>query len=310
MKKLFLKSIIATLVLSVFIGNGISVSAAAIKSNDEKIINNIENVTNTKDIVKGNANNIVYLDEGIMNIPTSGKQPITIKDDSNKTTDLTVSLPTKNTGNISKISNNGTILYKNTINNSSNIALQPINDGFKALININSNLADKEYAFTFNLPKDSKLVSSASYLGKQYDTKEIFIVDKNNIVTSIISPAWAKDANGQEVPTYYKIVSNNKLVQVVNFKKDTPFPIVADPNWTKIGKCAGSIAWAIGSGCFAGAKLLKIKKYIAELGGLKTAAQLIVGATTWEERLHAGGYALVNLAAELTGVAGIQANCF
>lgn len=147
-------------------------------------------------------------------------------------------------------------------------------------------------------------------MGKEYDTKEVFVVDKNNIITSIISPAWAKDANGHNVSTYYKIVSNNKLVQVVEFTENTAFPVVADPNWTKIGKCAGSIAWAIGSGLFGGAKLIKIKKYIAELGGLQKAAKLLVGATTWEEKLHAGGYALINLAAELTGVAGIQANCF
>jgi hypothetical protein len=292
-----------------FVSSSFSVNADESKPNDEKIINNIENVTTTKDIVKSNKNNIVYLDEGVMSIPLSGRKPIAIKDDNNKE-DLTVTLPIKNTGDISKISSNGTILYKNNSSNSSNIALQPKNDGFKALININDKLANKEYEFTFNLPKNSKLISAATYLGKEYDTKEVFVVDKNNIITSIISPAWAKDANGHNVSTYYKIVSNNKLVQVVEFTENTAFPVVADPNWTKIGKCAGSIAWAIGSGLFGGAKLIKIKKYIAELGGLQKAAKLLVGATTWEEKLHAGGYALINLAAELTGVAGIQANCF
>nr|AAN86034.1 closticin 574 [Clostridium tyrobutyricum] len=309
MRKVFLRSIISTLVMCAFVSSSFSVNADESKPNDEKIINNIENVTTTKDIVKSNKNNIVYLDEGVMSIPLSGRKPIAIKDDNNKE-DLTVTLPIKNTGDISKISSNGTILYKNNSSNSSNIALQPKNDGFKALININDKLANKEYEFTFNLPKNSKLISAATYLGKEYDTKEVFVVDKNNIITSIISPAWAKDANGHNVSTYYKIVSNNKLVQVVEFTENTAFPVVADPNWTKIGKCAGSIAWAIGSGLFGGAKLIKIKKYIAELGGLQKAAKLLVGATTWEEKLHAGGYALINLAAELTGVAGIQANCF
>lgn len=309
MRKVFLRSIISTLVMCAFVSSSFSVNADESKPNDEKIINNIENVTTTKDIVKSNKNNIVYLDEGVMSIPLSGRKPIAIKDDNNKE-DLTVTLPIKNTGDISKISSNGTILYKNNSSNSSNIALQPKNDGFKALININDKLANKEYEFTFNLPKNSKLISAAAYFGKEYDTKEVFVVDKNNIITSIISPAWAKDANGHNVSTYYKIVSNNKLVQVVEFTENTAFPVVADPNWTKIGKCAGSIAWAIGSGLFAGAKLIKIKKYVAELGGLQQAAKLLVGATTWEEKLHTGGYALINLAAELTGVAGIQANCF
>jgi hypothetical protein len=267
-----------------FVSSSFSVNADESKPNDEKIINNIENVTTTKDIVKSNKNNIVYLDEGVMSIPLSGRKPIAIKDDNNKE-DLTVTLPIKNTGDISKISSNGTILYKNNSSNSSNIALQPKNDGFKALININDKLANKEYEFTFNLPKNSKLISAATYLGKEYDTKEVFVVDKNNIITSIISPAWAKDANGHNVSTYYKIVSNNKLVQVVEFTENTAFPVVADPNWTKIGKCAGSIAWAIGSGLFGGAKLIKIKNYIAELGGLQKAAKLLVGATTWEEKI-------------------------
>lgn len=93
-------------------------------------------------------------------------------------------------------------------------------------------------------------------------------------------------------------------------QKDSAFPIVADPSAWQITKCAGSIAWALGSTAFAAAKIVKIKKYIAALGGIREAAALLVGATTYQEKLEAGGAALVNLAAEISGVKDVYENCF
>lgn len=43
-------------------------------------------------------------------------------------------------------------------------------------------------------------------------------------------PAWAVDANGDAVPTSYRI-ENSALVQTVAFNSKTAFPVVADPFW-------------------------------------------------------------------------------
>lgn len=141
------------------------------------------------------------------------------------------------------------------------------------------------------------------------DTGEVFVVDSQKRVTSAFDAAWAKDANGRPVPTRYRI-EGSTLVQVVDFTPGTAFPVVADPGWWKVVGCAAAITWLIGSNLLAVAKLIKIKKYIQALGGVKAPARLVVGATTWEERMRVGGSALVGLAAELVGVAGVKSACF
>lgn len=74
--------------------------------------------------------------------------------------------------------------------------------------------------------------------------------------------------------------------------------------------CTGAILTMIAGNTIAAAKLLRIKRYIKALGGVKDAVQLMWGASFSEEKLLAAGGALGALAAELTGVAAIQSQCF
>lgn len=78
----------------------------------------------------------------------------------------------------------------------------------------------------------------------------------------------------------------------------------------QVTKCVGSIMWAIGSTAIPVAKIGRIKSYIKALGGVKQAVKLMLGATSKAEKLKAGGQALVNLSAELLGIAAVKANCF
>lgn len=66
----------------------------------------------------------------------------------------------------------------------------------------------------------------------------------------------------------------------------------------------------IGSSIFAVAKIIKIKKYIKILGGLRSTAKLLARATTRAQRWKLGGAALINLAAVISGVDGVKKNCF
>lgn len=74
--------------------------------------------------------------------------------------------------------------------------------------------------------------------------------------------------------------------------------------------CTTAIVSMIGGNLVGAAKLLKIKKYIKELGGVKDAVQLMWGASFSTEKMLAVGGALGSLAAELTGVAAIRDKCF
>ncbi|XRG78987.1 hypothetical protein V5E38_01290 [Rossellomorea sp. GAMAL-10_SWC] len=130
----------------------------------------------------------------------------------------------------------------------------------------------------------------------------------DNIIQSVFSPAWAKDANGNSVPTKYT-VDGNTLIQTVEFNENSVFPIIADPDWIRIGKCATAISLFLGSNLIMASKLVKIKQYINALGGFTRSARLLLSASTWEERLRVGGTALVGLAGELTGATGVWAAC-
>lgn len=198
-------------------------------------------------------------------------------------------------------------MYKTDSN--SELSLQNTDQGFRALVKIDNENANNEYKFTFKLNPGQKLITAAEYLGAEFDTGEVYIVNEDNIITSIVDPAWVKDANGKSVNTNYK-VEGNELTQYVEFDSSSAFPIVADPNWGKITRCVGSLSWMIGSSIFAVAKIMKIKKYIKILGGLRSTAKLLVTYTTRAQRWKAGGAVLINLAAVISGVDGVKKNCF
>jgi hypothetical protein len=82
-----------------------------------------------------------------------------------------------------------------------------------------------------------------------------------------------------------------------------------DRQFWDVAKCAGAIAAFIASNALAAAKLLRIKKYIEALGGVKESAELLLKASTTAERLQEGGQALALLAGEILGVSMISNNC-
>ncbi|CCC14054.1 hypothetical protein SMACR_08503 [Sordaria macrospora] len=86
--------------------------------------------------------------------------------------------------------------------------------------------------------------------------------------------------------------------------------LVARASAWKIAKCVASIVQMIATTAVPAAKLLKIKKYIKALGGVKESVKLLLGATTKAEKLKAGGKALVYLSAELLGISSVKAACF
>jgi hypothetical protein len=74
-------------------------------------------------------------------------------------------------------------------------------------------------------------------------------------------------------------------------------------------RCAAAIVAFVGTNLVSATKLFKIKKYIEALGGFREAAELLLKASNWEERLRIGGGALVGLAAEILGIPMIVNNC-
>ena len=58
------------------------------------------------------------------------------------------------------------------------------------------------------------------------------------------------------------------------------------------------------------AKILKIKKLIAQLGGVREAVQIMWGASFSYEKMQAAGGTIAALAGEFFGVTSIREKCF
>ncbi|MDR1522034.1 MAG: hypothetical protein LBS28_04200 [Streptococcaceae bacterium] len=82
------------------------------------------------------------------------------------------------------------------------------------------------------------------------------MINAQNQITSIISPVWTRDAKGDKVNTFFT-VNGNQLIQHIDFDQNSIFPIVADPDWERVAKCVGSLAWLVGSTAFGVLKITK-----------------------------------------------------
>ncbi|KAJ6784056.1 hypothetical protein PWT90_00343 [Aphanocladium album] len=129
-----------------------------------------------------------------------------------------------------------------------------------------------------------------------------------NAITSIPDDVLAE---GDDAVNKWLVDNNYRSagVQLAADADDAVVDLEARGFW-EVTKCVGSIMWAIGSTAIPVAKIARIKKYIEALGGVKKAVQLMLGATSKAEKLKAGGQALVNLSAELLGIAAVKSNCF
>ena len=162
------------------------------------------------------------------------------------------------------------------------ISLEPLDNGMRALITIDSPDAPTSYAFDISGDvADLSLESDGSVLG----------LDSNaNPIVTIPAP-WAVDANGATVPTHYE-VNGTVLTQLVEHTDgEWAYGITADPSflwWAgHIVLCVGEVgSWLVpGKIAAIGAKLTKLaksssaaskaRKAIDELGGLKKASKAV-----------------------------------
>lgn len=291
---------------------------------DQKAANIIEQVTGIDDVNTDTYETDTYAavadgKEVVVEVPKSGNESVRISDSESVQNDVTMNLPEEIADERATVTDNGTIVYSSK-ENSVTVGVQPLAEevegvsleGVRTTITINDASASKEYSFKYDLPEGSKLITAKEFLGDEFDTGEVYVINSDNEITSIIDAAWAKDANGEDIVTYYK-VNGNMLTQVVEFDENTAFPVVADPSLWKIAKCTGAILWVVGSTCFAAAKIVKIKRYVKSIGGVKRAATLLMRAgrnASKAKLLEIGGSSLMNLASEILGITTVKDNCF
>ena len=97
----------------------------------------------------------------------------------------------------------------------------------RSLINIDSPEAPDSYTFRFEMEGGQKLMFAEQMNSPEAVPGCVYIAEKMEPVAEIQAP-WARDAEGNPVPTHFEI-SGNDLIQKVDFDEDTVFPVVADP---------------------------------------------------------------------------------
>ncbi|MFB9524192.1 DNRLRE domain-containing protein [Streptomyces cremeus] len=240
---------------------------------------------------------IAATDENTVGVPWNGKDG---------TIDVqNAKMPTKL--GLPAVDTKGTAIGGNVVYTSSgpvDTVVQPtVDGGSRTLQIIKNSSAPHDYETSFTLPAGMKAVP--------HDDGSVSVLpqDDSKGEAGFFEAPWAKDAQGKDVPTSYKVVGN-KLVQHVDFDANSKFPLVIDPSfWStawKITKCAASVAGFIYGFTPAGSskKVIVAVRLIKKIGFKKT-AKLI---QTWKKRrkLTVEGRKIV---AAILGYASIQNNC-
>ncbi|MGK4007148.1 hypothetical protein WMF31_31285 [Sorangium sp. So ce1036] len=77
----------------------------------------------------------------------------------------------------------------------------------------------------------------------------------------------------------------------------------------KVTRCAAAITVVIASVAVPAAKVVKLRKFVIAVGGVREAARLLVGATTVAEKVRVIGGAIGAGAAEILSIDAIITNC-
>lgn len=181
-----------------------------------------------------------------VSIPKAGDGSIVMDYMQEEPTTIAMELPVEVDDVKAEKTENGTVIY-NPEDEAMAIGVQALSGGkgnnsweaVRVLISISDNDASKEYDFKYTLPEDYKLISAEEWYNQYIKTEEaniadyvtpgeVYVVDDVGTVIETIDPAWAKDANGNAVPTHYEI-RGDELVQIVDFNENSAFPVIADP---------------------------------------------------------------------------------
>lgn len=231
-----------------------------------------------------------------------------------------IGLPVENGHSDAVVADDGTAVFAIENEQTADVAVQatPSNVRISTILHNEETATEFEYSIdgaTPVLTSDGgiELLQDVEILGD--DGVPVVI----KVPTIVAEKPWAVDAEGRSVETYYKITGNS-VIQVVEPGAGTVFPVVADPNWVKIGKCVAAITYVAFTTAFIVGKAPKIvkaikagAKFVRAVGGIREAAKLAVGASTKKERdlFIARGRRIAGASfLDFVGITQIKSNCF
>jgi hypothetical protein len=102
------------------------------------------------------------------------------------------------------------------------------NDGS---LQVNTVIANAEapirYDYGLTIPEGGRIVPAG---------EAFFVLNADGEPVTVIKAPWAKDANGEDVPTHFEL-DGTTLTQVVEFSSASAFPVVADRNSPGTARC-------------------------------------------------------------------------
>lgn len=108
-----------------------------------------------------------------------------------------------------------------TSDDSSKAFLQPLENGFRIVTTTSGEEGPDSFSYTLDVPTDSRLVDMGDHL----------FVKSGEETVGILEHPWAKDAQSNDVPTWYTL-SKGVLTQHLDLSEVGAFPVVADPAWS------------------------------------------------------------------------------
>lgn len=130
-------------------------------------------------------------------------------------------------GKVSTVS--GTRTYRDA---KASYAVRGTEDGMQAFSVVSSADGPREFRYSF----------PGEYLSFEQGLVVVRAGSATAEKVGVIAPAWAKDAKGKSVDTWYSIVDNTTLVQSINPTASATYPIVADPDiWSRVIRVVGSL---------------------------------------------------------------------
>ncbi|WP_102509495.1 hypothetical protein [Sanguibacter massiliensis] len=133
---------------------------------------------------------------------------------------LSIALPAEVEVESGVVSDDGTVVYE-SVDGGVDVAVQVMEDSSVRVMTVIPDAnAPREYTYDLGLPADAVVTEGD-------DGSMLFTTPDGDFLGGVAAP-WAKDANGVDIPTRYR-VDGSSLVQEVDFTDETVFPVVADP---------------------------------------------------------------------------------
>jgi hypothetical protein len=139
--------------------------------------------------------------------------------------DVTIGLPFADQASEAAASQEDGVVAFDNNNGSSTVPVAHSDGGVQISTVIEHAKAPKRYDYPIGVPDGATIEQSPNGV--------VAIVTADGSPLRVFGGAWAKDANGNPVPTHYE-VHGTTLTQVVDFTEHTEFPVVADPTTTGV----------------------------------------------------------------------------